>query len=447
MLWGNWFSPIALLVKEKVQQMKIQNYLLMIAAVVCMAACDPKQNEPSNVTLELNPVTLQLIVSDIATIDTKGTATNIVWTSSNEEVASVYYGVVTAKAIGKAEITATSGKVSAKANVFVTGTDGSSLRISPPVVTLRPGDTLNFSYGNTYDLDVTWSSSEPSIATIDQKGHLTAVAPGNAIITLATNIESVTARVAVEHTWGDYKLVWSDEFDGSALDETVWSYNTGGSGWGNNEKQYYTSRPENIRVQNGMLEIEARKEQYENNEYTSARIMSKNKKTFTYGKMAARIKFPGGKGTWPAFWMMGNTGNWPNCGEIDIIEHIGSQDTRASFALHTVMKNGTKGNNWAKTHFFDYPLSADFHTYGIEWAQEEKEGKDVIRFFVDDVQYAEVWEEQIDNNDYWPFNKPFFFIINLAIGGNMGGTVDDAIFNQQRIMYVDWVRVWQRQEQ
>lgn len=427
--------------------MKIQNYLLLIAAVVCMAACDPKQDEPSNVTLELNPVTLELKVGDIATIDTKGTATNIVWTSSNEEVASVYYGVVTAKAIGKAEITATSGKVSAKANVFVTGTDGSSLRISPPVVTLRPGDTLNFSYGNTYDLDVTWSSSEPSIATIDQKGHLTAVAPGNAIITLATNIESVTARVAVEHTWGDYKLVWSDEFDGSALDETVWSYNTGGSGWGNNEKQYYTSRPENIRVQNGMLEIEARKEQYENNEYTSARIMSKNKKTFTYGKMAARIKFPGGKGTWPAFWMMGNTGNWPNCGEIDIIEHIGSQDTRASFALHTVMKNGTKGNNWAKTHFFDYPLSADFHTYGIEWAQEEKEGKDVIRFFVDDVQYAEVWEEQIDNNDYWPFNKPFFFIINLAIGGNMGGQVDDAIFDQQRIMYVDWVRVWQRQEQ
>ena len=412
-----------------------------------MAACDPKQNEPSNVTLELNPVTLQLKVGDIATIDTKGTATNIVWTSSNEEVASVYYGVVTAKAIGKAEITATSGKVSATANVFVTGTDGSSLRISPPVVTLRPGDTLNFSYGNTYDLDVTWSSSEPSIATIDQKGHLTAVAPGNAIITLATNIESVTARVAVEHTWGDYKLVWSDEFDGTALDETVWSYNTGGSGWGNNEKQYYTSRPENIRVKNGMLEIEARKEQYENNEYTSARIMSKNKKTFTYGKMEARIKFPGGKGTWPAFWMMGNTGNWPNCGEIDIIEHIGSQDTRASFALHTVMKNGTKGNNWAKTHFFDYPLSADFHTYGIEWAQEEKEGKDVIRFFVDDVQYAEVWEEQIDNNDYWPFNKPFFFIINLAIGGNMGGQVDDAIFDQQRIMYVDWVRVWQRQEQ
>ena len=427
--------------------MKIQNYLLLIAAVVCMAACDPKQDEPSNVTLELNPVTLQLKVGDIATIDTKGTATNIVWTSSNEEVASVYYGVVTAKAIGKAEITATSGKVSAKANVFVTGTDGASLRISPPLVSLHVGEQFDFKYGNTFDLELSWSSSDPSVVHVTNTGHVTALKPGVSTITLSTPVESVTATVTVSHNWGEYQLVWSDEFDGNALDENTWSYNTGGSGWGNNEKQYYTSRPENIRVQNGMLEIEARKEQYENNEYTSARIMSKSKKTFTYGKMEARIKFPGGKGTWPAFWMMGNSGGWPNCGEIDIIEHIGSQDTRASFALHTVMKNGTKGNNWAKTHFFDYPLSADFHTYGIEWAQEEKEGKDVIRFFVDDVQYAEVWEEQIDNNDYWPFNKPFFFIINLAIGGNMGGSVDDGIFNQRRIMYVDWVRVWQREEQ
>lgn len=427
--------------------MKIQNYLLLIAAVVCMAACDPKQNEPSNVTLELNPVTLQLKVGDIATIDTKGTATNIVWTSSNEEVASVYYGVVTAKAIGKAEITATSGKVSAKANVFVTGTDGASLRITPPLVSLHVGEQFDFKYGNTFDLELSWSSSDPSVVHVTNTGHVTALKPGVSTITLSTPVESVTATVTVSHNWGEYQLVWSDEFDGAALDEGTWSYNTGGSGWGNNEKQYYTTRPENIRVQNGCLEIEARKEQYENNNYTSARIMSKNKKTFTYGKMAARIKFPGGKGTWPAFWMMGNSGGWPNCGEIDIIEHIGSQDTRASFALHTVMKNGTKGNNWAKTHFFDYPLSADFHTYGIEWAQEEKEGKDVIRFFVDDVQYAEVWEEQIDNNDYWPFNKPFFFIINLAIGGNMGGTVDDGIFNQRRIMYVDWVRVWQREEQ
>ena len=417
--------------------------IVLLLGAVWMTACE-KPKEPATGSVTLNPVTLQLKVGDVATIDATGT--NIEWKSSNPEVAEVYYGVVTAKAIGKAEITATSGKATATANVFVTGTDGASLRITPPLVSLRPGDTFDFQYGNTFDLNITWSSSDVSVATIDQNGHLTAVAPGNTTITLATDIESVTAFVAVAHSWGEYQLVWSDEFDGDQLDESVWSYNTGGNGWGNNEKQYYTDRPENIRVQNGMLEIEARKEQYQNNEYTSARIMSKGKKTFTYGKFESRIKFPGGKGTWPAFWMMGNSGNWPNCGEIDIIEHIGSQDTRASFALHTVMKNGTRGNNWSSLKWFDYPLSGDFHIYGVEWAQEEKDGKDVIRFTIDGVQYAEVWEDQIDNNDYWPFNKPFFIIFNLAIGGNMGGSVDDAIFDTQRIMYVDWVRVYQRQE-
>ena len=331
--------------------------------------------------------------------------------------------------------------------VYVTGTDGASLRITPPVVNLRPGDEFDFSYGNTYDVELTWTSSEPSVATVDNQGHVKALAAGNTVITLSSIVESVTARVSVEHSWGEYTKVWSDEFDGTALDETVWTYNTGGNGWGNQEKQYYTNRPENIRLKNGMLEIEARKETYQNNEYTSARIYSKGKKEFKYGKIESRIKFPGGTGTWPAFWMLGSSGNWPNCGEIDIIEHIGSQPTRASFALHTAAKNGMKGNNWSSVKFFDYSLADDFHVYAVEWAQEEKEGKDVIRFFVDDVQYAEVWENTVDDNDTWPFNKPEYIIFNLAIGGTMGGTVDDAIFDQQRIMYVDWIRVWQRSEQ
>lgn len=418
-----------------------------MVAVVALAACKgPETPEQKDGTVILSPVTLTLKVGDMSTIDQQGTATNIEWTSSNEEVATVYYGVVTAKAIGKAEVTARSGNTSATCIVYVTGTDGATLRISPPIVSLKKGDTYKFSYGNTYDLDMRWSSSDPSVATVDNTGQVTALASGNTTITFATDLESVTALVAVEHEWGEYRMVWSDEFNGSELDESVWGYNTGGGGWGNNEKQYYTNRPENIRVQNGCLEIEARKEEYNNSQYTSARILSKNKKTFTYGKIESRIKFPGGKGTWPAFWMMGNSGGWPNCGEIDIQEHVGNSDARASFALHTVLKNGTKGNNWSKTQWFDYPLSADFHVYGIEWSQEEKDGKDVIRFYVDDVQYAEVWETQIDDNDSWPFNKPFFFIYNLAIGGNMGGQVDDTIFDQPRIMYVDWLRVWQRQE-
>lgn len=421
-----------------------------MVAVVSLTACNkvnPPEPEPEPVNISITPASQQMKVGDMVTLEVVGASANIEWSSSNEDVATVYYGVVTAKAIGKAEITAKVGKASANSIIYVTGTDGATLRISPPVVTLRPGDEYDFKCGNTYDLDVTWSSSDPSIAFVTNEGHVTAINPGNATITLATTLESVTARVSVEHSWGEYTMVWSDEFNGTTLDESVWGYNTGGGGWGNRELQYYTNRPENIRVQNGCLEIEARKEEYQGNQYTSARILSKNKKTFTYGKMESRIKFPGGRGTWPAYWMMGNSGGWPNCGEIDIIEHVGSMEARASFALHTVLKNGTKGNNWAKTNWFDYSLADDFHVYGVEWAQEEKDGKDVIRFFVDDVQYAEVWEEQIDNNDSWPFNKPFFFIYNLAIGGNMGGQVDDAIFNQPRIMYVDWLRVWQRTEQ
>lgn len=423
-------------------------YLVCLTVALLASACNPTNgNQPDNkITLTLDPVTVQLKVGDMITIETEGNATNIQWQSSNEDVATIYYGVVTAKSIGAAVITATSGTTTATANIFVTGTDGASLRITPPVVSLKVGDTFDFSYGNTYDLELTWQSSDTQVATIDQNGHLTALKPGNTTITLSTPLESVTALVAVEHNWGEYKLVWSDEFDGPSIDESVWGYNTGGGGWGNNEKQYYTNRPENARIENGMLLIEARKESYQNNEYTSARLLTKDKKTFTYGRVEARIKFPGGQGTWPAFWMMGNTGGWPACGEIDIMEHVGNIPNRASFALHTPDKNGSRGNNWVATKWFDYSLADDFHVYAVEWAEQEKDGKDVIRFFVDGVQYAETWETKIDDNNSWPFNKPHFIILNLAIGGNMGGKVDDAIFNEQRIMYVDYVRVYQRQE-
>lgn len=413
--------------------------LLFLCAVLCIA-CEPTVN------FSLNPNTLQMKVGDISNIDVVGSATNIEWTSSDDSVATVFHGVITANAIGSATITAKSGSTTVNAQVFVSGTDGSTLRISPAFVSLKKGDTYQFQYGNTYGLDLTWTSSAEDIVQVDQQGTVTALKPGNATITLSTPVESVTALVAVAHQWGEYSLVWSDEFNGTALDESVWGYNLGGGGWGNNELQYYTQRPENVRVKDGCLEIEARKETYENREYTSARIYSKGKKSFLYGKMEARIKFPGGVGTWPAFWMMGESGGWPKCGEIDIMEHVGYLDNRASFALHTQEKNGSNGRNWHATHFFDDPLSNDFHTYGVEWCQEEKDGKDCIHFLVDGEIYATVWETKIGDHDSWPFYKPHYFILNLAIGGNMGGKVDDSIFNQQRIMYVDWVRVYQRQE-
>lgn len=395
--------------------------------------------------MSIDPVSAQMKVGDVISLGITGISTDYEWSSSDTTVATVFYGVVTARAIGKAIITAKSGKSQATCNVFVSGANGSTLRIMPYIATMKKGETFQFTGYNTFDLEEEWTSSNPEIATVSSTGLVTALKAGNSKITLRTAVEEVSAYVAVEHKYGEYKLVWSEEFNGTELDLNTWNIETGGGGWGNREKQNYTKRPENIRVKNGCLEIEARKESYGGNEYTSGRMQSKNKKMFLYGKFESRIKFPGGGGTWPAFWMMG-VGSWPACGEIDIQEHVGNITKRASSALHTPLRNGSKGNNWSATRTFDFDLAGDFHIYGCEWLKEEQEGRDVIRFYVDDVVYGEAHQIDFDNKQEWPFNTPFYFIYNLAIGGTMGGNVDDNIFNTPRIMYVDWLRVYQRDE-
>lgn len=417
---------------------KLRN-LILLAAVALLAACDP-----NGASFTLSPNVLQLKPGDMQTVEIVGSASNVEWTSSNPDVATVYYGVVTAQAIGKTIITAKSGNQTATCEVFVTGSDGSTLRITPAVVSLKKGETYQLSYGNTYDLDVTWSSSDESIATVSQTGLVTALKGGNATITLSTNVGSVTALVAVEHTWGEYQLVWSDEFDGTSLDESNWTPQTGGGGWGNQEAQYYTDRSENLRVEDGCLVIEARKESYGGNEYTSARIYSKGKREFTYGKLEANISLPSGVGTWPAFWTLGNRGSWPNCGEIDIMEHTGSVPNRIFGTLHTLKDRSGSKSSRAYTGISN--IENNFHVYGVEWTKEEKSGKDVIRFYIDNVVYSEQVEEVIDDDDYWPFNRPNYFIINLALGGTLGGNIHDDMFASPVLMKVDWVRVYQRDE-
>lgn len=418
--------------------MRKQIYLLLVLCTM-VTAC---QNEPN---FSLNPNSVQMKVGDMQTIEVVGNATNVEWSSSNDSVATVFHGVVTAKAIGAAMIVARSGKTEVNCHVFVSGSDGATLRITPAMVALKKGETFQFQYGNSYELPMTWTSSDETVAKVSSEGVVTALKSGNAVITLATNIDSVTALVAVEHQYGEYKLVWSDEFEGNVLDESVWTIQTGigNNGWGNNEKQYYTGRSENLRVEDGNLVIEARKEQMEKSEYTSARIMSKDKKTFMYGKMEARISLPSGGGLWPAFWMLGNSGNWPQCGEIDIMEYVGNVKNRVLGTLHTTKdRSGSRSSRayWGEN------IEENYHVYGVEWTKEERQGRDVIRFYVDDNVFSEQVEEVVDDNDYWPFNKPHFFIINLAVGGNLGGDVNDAIFATPRLMKVDWVRVYQREE-
>ena len=412
--------------------------LLTCAVVFVLTACN------NSASFTLSPGVLQLKPGDIQTIEVIGSSQNLEWTTTNAEVATVYYGVVEAKAIGKTIITAKAGTNTASCEVFVSGSDGSTLRITPAFVAMKKGETYQLSYGNTYDLPVTWSSDNETVATVSSTGLVTAHKAGNANIILATNVGSVSALIAVEHTWGEYKLVWSDEFNGAAVDESVWTIQTGGGGWGNQEAQHYTNRPENLRVEDGCLVIEARKESYGDNDYTSARIMSKGKKEFCYGKLEARINLPSGAGTWPAFWTLGGRGNWPNCGEIDIMEHTGNAPNRIFGTLHTAKDRSGSRSSRAYTGIQN--IENNFHIYGVEWTQEEKEGKDVIRFYVDDIVYSEQVEEVIDNDDYWPFNRPNYFIINLALGGTLGGNIHDDIFANPVLMKVDWVRVYQRDE-
>ena len=399
--------------------------------------------------MQLSESTLQMVVGDMEVLDVN-VSEPVTWKSSNTAVATVSDGIVEAVGVGYANITAQLDATVAECLVYVTGKSGETLTLTPAIVTLDKGQNYQYDYSSTYDVPLTWTSSNPEVATVSDKGVVTALSGGNTFITLSDGMKTVTSRVAVNHTWGEYSQVWSEEFNGSVLDLNTWNIEVNGNGGGNKELQYYTERAENLRLEDGCLIIQARKEEYNNRQYTSARINSRDKAYFKYGKVEARISFPSGAGTWPAFWMMGNDYSkvgWPKCGEIDIIEHIGRDPRMASFAVHTPYKNGTNGTNWSSRVYLDN-LENNFHVYGIEWQQEEVSGLDRIIFTIDGVEYAASTElaEHVDENYYWPFNKDHFIILNLAIGGNMAGSVDDSIFDNDIIMKVDWVRVYQRAE-
>lgn len=233
------------------------------------------------------------------------------------------------------------------------------------------------------------------------------------------------------------QLVMEENFDtNGAPNSSIWGYDIGGNGWGNNELQYYTDRPENIVVENGVLKITARQESYMGSGFTSARILTKGKFQQKYGRIEARIKLPWGKGLWPAFWMLGadiDTNSWPACGEIDIMEYLGNDPTTVLGTVHGPGYSG--GESISKSYSLtNSRFDTDFHVFGIEW------GEDYINYYVDDVLYNQVKREDVTGE--WVFNKPFFIILNMAVGGNLPGSPNqDTVFPQE--MLVDYVRVYQ----
>jgi beta-glucanase (GH16 family) len=246
-------------------------------------------------------------------------------------------------------------------------------------------------------------------------------------------------------------LLWSDEFDGpaqSSPDPAKWSFDIGGSGWGNNELEYYTSRTKNAFLDgSGRLVIQAFKETYTGPDnvtrnYTSARLSTKGKSTHKFGRIEARIKLPFGQGIWPAFWMLGadiGSVGWPNCGEIDIMEAIGREPSRNHGSLH------------GPGYFHENPLtgiytlpdrrrfSDDFHVFAIEWEPT------VIRFFVDGKQYQTKSASDVPAGSRWVFDHPYFILLNVAVGGNWPGSPDSTTTWPQR-MLVDYVRVYGMQK-
>jgi beta-glucanase (GH16 family) len=226
-------------------------------------------------------------------------------------------------------------------------------------------------------------------------------------------------------------LIWSDEFDQpGAPNPAKWNYDLGAGGWGNQELQYYTNRTDNAIVSNGTLKIIAKKENYSGSAYTSARLLTKDKFAFKYGKVEVRAKMPVGIGTWPAAWMLGaniSTVSWPNCGEIDIVEHKGSDVNRIYGTLHYP---GNFGGNAVGGTKVITGANSEFHVYACEWTALS------IKFYIDGELYF-----TFANNSTLPFNQNFFVLLNLAMGGTFGGTIDAAFNNAT--FEVDYVRVYQ----
>jgi beta-glucanase (GH16 family) len=268
------------------------------------------------------------------------------------------------------------------------------------------------------------------------------------LIAAATVLVTVAAGLTITspHDAAEAAVVWHDDFDGpagSGVDATKWSFDTGGSGWGNQELQFYNSGTTNVAKDGqGHLVITARKTPttgtapqcwYGRCQWTSGRILTRNKFTRTFGHIEARIQVPNGQGLWPAFWMLGGP-SWPTDGEIDIMEIVGRQPNTLFGTLHGPGYSG--GNGYGRTTTSATPWWQGFHTYAIDWSSN------LIVWRVDGREFFRATPQsltQTKGNVRWVYNHAFFFILNLAVGGNFGGTPGN-LPNEVRYV-IDYVHV------
>lgn len=251
----------------------------------------------------------------------------------------------------------------------------------------------------------------------------------------------------MEHGKKGYQLVWSDEFDYEGTpDPQKWNYDLGNHQWANRELQAYTNRPANVFVEDGKLTIRAIKEQDGERQYTSTRLTTYDRQSWQYGLFEFSVKLPKGRGSWPAVWMLPDSIKkgvpWPKCGEIDILEHVGRKENRLLFSLHSDRHNHTRSDTEKYTVVQEVPgIVEGFHTYQMEWTP------DFVEFYVDGQSLCRFnkTDDLIDQTEAaWPFDQPFYLILNIAVGGGLGGEVAEE--DLPYIMQVDYVRVYQKKE-
>ena len=461
---------------------RLYKSIILILAAAVAAACSACSFGPSpdpavfisqsgKSLSEGQTVQLSAVASDSASVS---------WVSSNEAIATVSAeGLVTAKSEGEAVITAATSSALASCTVKVAKKAQASEPAEPvdPEVLVLTLDGLKLTVGESVTLKATsslggqieWSSSNVAVATVSN-GLVTAAAKGEAVIKAKTDYAEAQCTVTVKEASHPvipdpdadkegYRLVWRDEFNGASLDTAKWGYQTGikdiyGSSvgpdyWGNSELQYYTE--DAVSVADGSLKITATKQQQGDRPYTSGRILTRDKASFTYGYFEARMKTPTGSGMWPAFWMLpqpsspanseNEYGGWPANGEIDIMEAKGRLENKVDTTLHF-------GKAWDAHDYVtkETTLSSntdEWHTYAVDWTA------DAISWFVDGQKVLTVtkdrwWSQDVSNQGKsQPFDKPFYIIFNLAVGGMYDSyNQPDASFTSAA-MYVDYVRVYE----
>jgi beta-glucanase (GH16 family) len=285
------------------------------------------------------------------------------------------------------------------------------------------------------DLDFNVTLSNPKSCTI-----AAASATGIIINKDGTELTTSNSGYITPATYPGLTLTWSDEFSGSELDLSSWNeeLGNGSGGWGNNELEYYTASPKNVFISNGNLIIEARRETIDKYDYTSSRLTTQGKRYFKFGRIDIRAKLPVTKGIWPALWMLGtniNSAGWPACGEIDIMELVGTYPSRVTGTMHWKPLSGASVHKGADYSLMTGNFSDEFHVFSIIWKQ------DTITWLVDDQVYLTTSITDVGDANY-PFNADQFFIFNVAVGGNWPGSPDYSSVFPQR-MFVDYVRIFQ----